>query len=92
MLQLSSYPLGKPSRQRELNLDLCLTKAGKILLVLLLVKGIGGHAAGHLLKLIDRYDFLALDSWCRQKYTLARRPAIKPWPGNINARVAGVGW
>jgi N-glycosylase/DNA lyase len=32
------------------------------------VKGIGPYAAGNLLKLTGRYDYLALDSWVRAKY------------------------
>ena len=32
------------------------------------VKGIGPYAAGNLLKLVGRYDYLGLDSWVRSKY------------------------
>lgn len=32
------------------------------------VKGIGEYAAGNLLRLLGRYDYLALDSWVRGKY------------------------
>ncbi len=32
------------------------------------VKGIGEYAAGNLLRLLGRYDYLALDSWVRSKY------------------------
>ncbi len=32
------------------------------------VKGIGPYAAGNILKLLGRYDYLGLDSWCRQKF------------------------
>jgi len=32
------------------------------------VKGIGPYAAGNLLKLTGRYDYLGLDSWVRSKY------------------------
>jgi N-glycosylase/DNA lyase len=32
------------------------------------VKGIGPYAAGNLLKLCGRYDYLGLDSWVRGKY------------------------
>lgn len=32
------------------------------------VKGIGEYAAGNLLRLLGRYDYLALDSWVRAKY------------------------
>jgi len=33
------------------------------------VKGIGPYAAGNLLKLCGRYDYLGLDSWVRSKYS-----------------------
>ena len=32
------------------------------------VKGVGEYAAGNILKLLGRYDYLGLDSWCRGKY------------------------
>jgi len=32
------------------------------------VKGVGPYAAGNILKLLGRYDYLALDSWCRAKF------------------------
>ncbi len=32
------------------------------------IKGVGEYAAGNLLKLLGRYDYLGLDSWCRAKY------------------------
>jgi 3-methyladenine DNA glycosylase/8-oxoguanine DNA glycosylase len=32
------------------------------------IKGIGPYAAGNILKLIGRYDYLGLDSWVRAKY------------------------
>ncbi len=59
------------------------------------VKGIGPYAAGNILKLVGRYDFLGIDSWCRNRYaerfhggrrvtdrTIERRyPAADPWRG-----------
>jgi N-glycosylase/DNA lyase len=36
------------------------------------VKGVGNYAAENLLKLIGRYDGLALDSWTRAKFAQAR--------------------
>ena len=53
--------------QRELNLDLCSAKAGEIFTRIALSQGYG--KLGGRTSLIDRYDFLALDSWCRQIYT-----------------------
>ena len=32
------------------------------------VKGIGPYAAGNILKLLGRYDYLAIDSWCRKQF------------------------
>lgn len=32
------------------------------------VKGVGPYAAGNILKLLGRYDFLAIDSWCRKRF------------------------
>lgn len=32
------------------------------------VKGIGPYAAGNIMKLVGRYDYLGLDSWVRAKY------------------------
>jgi N-glycosylase/DNA lyase len=37
------------------------------------VKGIGPYAAGNLLKLAGRYDYMGLDSWVRAKYSDLRR-------------------
>ncbi|HEX7175827.1 MAG TPA: hypothetical protein VF240_11260 [Pyrinomonadaceae bacterium] len=36
------------------------------------VKGVGDYAAENLLKLVGRYDVLALDSWVRAKFTRTR--------------------
>ena len=33
------------------------------------VKGVGPYAAGNILKLVGRYDYLGLDSWVRKKYS-----------------------
>jgi 3-methyladenine DNA glycosylase/8-oxoguanine DNA glycosylase len=35
---------------------------------ILTVKGVGPYAAQNLMKLLGRYDYLALDSWVREKY------------------------
>lgn len=34
------------------------------------VKGVGPYAAGNLLKLLGRYEYLALDSWCRSTFCM----------------------
>ena len=33
------------------------------------VRGVGDYAADHILKLLGRYDFLALDSWLRRRFS-----------------------
>ena len=33
------------------------------------VKGVGPYAAGNILKLLGRYDYLAIDSWCRKRFS-----------------------
>jgi 3-methyladenine DNA glycosylase/8-oxoguanine DNA glycosylase len=33
------------------------------------IKGIGPYAAGNLMRLLGHYEHLALDSWCRQKFS-----------------------
>lgn len=33
------------------------------------VKGIGPYAAGNILKLLGRYDYLGIDSWCRKLFS-----------------------
>jgi N-glycosylase/DNA lyase len=38
------------------------------------VKGVGDYAAENLLKLVGRYDCLALDSWVRAKFARTRNP------------------
>ena len=45
------------------------------------VKGVGDYAAENLLKLVGRYDVLALDSWVRAKFARLHnnnRPATDP--------------
>jgi 3-methyladenine DNA glycosylase/8-oxoguanine DNA glycosylase len=32
------------------------------------VRGIGPYAAGNIMKLVGRYDYLGLDSWVRQQF------------------------
>jgi 3-methyladenine DNA glycosylase/8-oxoguanine DNA glycosylase len=41
------------------------------------VRGVGPYTAGNLLKLIGRYDHLALDSWCRSRYFQLRHRGRK---------------
>ena len=41
------------------------------------VKGVGDYAAENLLKLVGRYDCLALDSWVRGKFARTRNGGRK---------------
>lgn len=42
--------------------------AGELYKELRGIKGIGDYAAGNLLKLLGRFDYLGIDSWCRAKF------------------------
>ena len=33
------------------------------------IKGVGPYAAGNILKLLGRYDYLGVDSWCRKQFS-----------------------
>jgi 3-methyladenine DNA glycosylase/8-oxoguanine DNA glycosylase len=44
---------------------------------ILLIKGVGPYAAGNLLRLLGHYHHLALDSWCRPKYSEIYRQGRK---------------
>ncbi len=33
------------------------------------IKGVGPYAAGNVLKLLGRYDYLGIDSWCRKRFS-----------------------
>ncbi len=41
------------------------------------IKGIGEYAAGNILKLLGRYDYLGLDSWVRRKFSELHRNGRK---------------
>ena len=41
------------------------------------IKGIGPYAAGNILKLLGRYDYLGIDSWCRKKFSEIHRNGRK---------------
>ncbi|MEX1139844.1 MAG: Fe-S cluster assembly protein HesB [Bacteroidota bacterium] len=47
------------------------------------VKGVGEYAAGNLLRLLGRYDYLALDSWVRAKYAEIHHHGRKVSDGTI---------
>jgi 3-methyladenine DNA glycosylase/8-oxoguanine DNA glycosylase len=41
------------------------------------IKGVGPYAAGNMLKLLGRYDYLGIDSWCRTKFSEIYKYGIK---------------
>lgn len=41
------------------------------------IKGIGHYAAGNLLKLLGRYDYLGIDSWVRKKFSQIHKKGRK---------------
>jgi 3-methyladenine DNA glycosylase/8-oxoguanine DNA glycosylase len=43
--------------------------AGELYKELLRLEGVGPYAAGNLLKLLGRFDYLGLDSWCRAAFS-----------------------
>jgi len=47
------------------------------------VKGIGPYAAGNILKLLGRYDYLGIDSWCRKKFFELHKNGRKGKDGSI---------
>src|ERR1051325_1400146 len=52
------------------------------------VKGVGDYAAENLLKLVGRYDCLALDSWVRAKFARTRSNVHKGKSSGDDAKIA----
>ncbi len=55
------------------------------------VKGIGPYAAGNILKLLGRYDYLGLDSWVRSRYAELRHAGRRVKDSTIERAYAGYG-
>ncbi len=55
------------------------------------VKGLGEYAAGNILKLLGRYDYLGLDSWVRGRYYELHRKGRKVSDGTIAKHYAPYG-
>jgi 3-methyladenine DNA glycosylase/8-oxoguanine DNA glycosylase len=55
------------------------------------VKGIGPYAAGNILKLLGRYDYLGLDSWVRARYFEIHRKGRKVKDSTIEKQYAEFG-
>jgi 3-methyladenine DNA glycosylase/8-oxoguanine DNA glycosylase len=58
---------------------------------LLALPGFGPYAAGQALRLLGRYDDLALDSWCRARYAALRELEEVPHDRAIEAEYADHG-
>ncbi len=55
------------------------------------VKGIGPYAAGNILRLLGRYDYLALDSWVRKKFYEVHHRGRKVSDSTIERHYASFG-
>lgn len=55
------------------------------------VKGIGPYAAGNIMKLIGRYDYLGLDSWVRAQYARLHRKGRRVSDAAIEKQYAPFG-
>ena len=55
------------------------------------VKGIGPYAAGNILKLVGRYDYLGLDSWVRQQFSKLHKKGRKVKDSTIEKHYATFG-
>jgi 3-methyladenine DNA glycosylase/8-oxoguanine DNA glycosylase len=55
------------------------------------VRGIGPYAAGNLLKLVGRYDYLGLDSWVRKQYAFLHTRGRRVKDATIERRYAPFG-
>ena len=55
------------------------------------VKGIGPYAAGNIMKLVGRYDYLGLDSWVRSQYYALHHKGRTVKDSTIERHYAGSG-
>jgi N-glycosylase/DNA lyase len=58
---------------------------------ILAVKGIGPYAAGNLMKLVGRYDYLGLDSWVRRQFYRLHKRGRKVQDSTIEKHYAQYG-
>jgi N-glycosylase/DNA lyase len=58
---------------------------------LLALRGVGPYAGEHLMRLLGRYDFLAVDSWCAAKFARLRGRRRRPTPRAIERAYARFG-
>jgi 3-methyladenine DNA glycosylase/8-oxoguanine DNA glycosylase len=57
----------------------------------LTVKGMGAYAAGNIMRLLGRYDYLALDSWVRKKFSEIHKKGRKVSDSTIERHYAPFG-
>ncbi len=57
----------------------------------LTVKGMGAYAAGNIMRLLGRYDYLALDSWVRKKFSALHRKGRNVSDSTIEKHYASFG-
>ena len=57
----------------------------------LTVKGMGAYAAGNIMRLLGRYDYLALDSWVRKRFSEKHRKGRKVSDSTIEKHYAPFG-
>ena len=55
------------------------------------LRGFGPYAAGQALRLLGRYDDLALDSWCRARLAQRSTRGVAPSDATIERRYARFG-
>jgi 3-methyladenine DNA glycosylase/8-oxoguanine DNA glycosylase len=58
---------------------------------MLTVKGVGPYAAGNIMKLVGRYDYLGLDSWVRQQFYKVHKRGRKVKDSTIEKHYAKYG-
>lgn len=55
------------------------------------IKGVGDYAAGNLLRLLGRFDYLGLDSWCRSKFSELHANGVSVSDADIERHYAAFG-
>ena len=77
--------------RRELEIEAFRTSAqptSELYTELRSIRGVGDYAASNLLKLLGRFDYLGLDSWCRMKFSELYRGGVRATDAEIAAHYA----
>lgn len=69
----------------------CLTSSTDLKAEITKLKGVGSYAADNILKLLGRYDFLAIDSWVRKRFAKIHRKGKMASDGEIEEFYAPFG-